>query len=121
MAAPHESAPRCRVGIRTDNQCLRTATVRLQFDGPPEICEHHDRLWNLDAELGQTEEAQRMLTLWQEQAEMFGCPPLEDAIRFVRAEADLEVTRLKREVAVLEEAEHDTVDTHHSCLGRAPE
>ena len=46
---------------------------------------------------------------------------MEDAIRFVRVEADLEVAHLKREVAALEEAEHDTVGTHHSCLGRAAE
>ena len=33
-AAPHESAPRCRVGIRTVNQCLRRATVGLRVGGP---------------------------------------------------------------------------------------
>jgi hypothetical protein len=120
MAAPQEPAPRCRVGTRTDNQCPRPAT-EVVFSGPPQICGHHARLWSLDEELGPVQEAARWLALWQEQAEMFGCPPLEDAIKFVRAEADLEVARLKREVAVLEEAEHDTLDTHHSCLGRAAE
>jgi hypothetical protein len=36
---------------------------------------------------------------------MLACPPLEDAMRFVRTEADLEVARLEREVAATEAKE----------------
>ena len=44
-----------------------------------------------------------MLVMWLEQAEMLACPPLQEVVRFVRAEGDLEVARLRREQAELEE------------------
>ncbi len=94
---------RCRVGRATGNPCPRPATVNAWGDGPPEICEYHNELWDLSNDLGQTETAQEMLALWQRQADIVGCPPLEDAMRYVKVEADLEVARLKREIAALEE------------------
>ena len=51
--------------LLTDNRCPRPATIDL-FDGEPEICEVHDRLWALSNDLVQAETAQRMLALWQE-------------------------------------------------------
>ena len=62
-------------------------------------------MWRINDDLGQAETAQRMLVLWEEQAQMLACPPLEDAMGFVRAEAGLEVARLQREQAELEEKE----------------
>ncbi len=98
------TVPRCRVGSATDERCPRPATVSL-FDGPPEVCGYHERLWEISNDFGQAETAQRMLVMWEEQAGVLSCPPLQEAMRFVRAEADLEVARLRREQAELEEEE----------------
>ena len=101
--APQEGdAPRCIAGSSTDNPCPRPATVPLFGGEAPRVCAYHDRLWRLNEEEGQLEVAARWLALWQEQAEMLGCPPLEDAVRFVRAEAEAEAARVKREAAALE-------------------
>jgi hypothetical protein len=99
------SGTRCRVGIRSGAPCPRPATVAVFGEDPPQICEYHNEWWRINNDLGQAQTAQRMLVLWEEQAEMLACPPLEDAMRFVRAEADLEVARLQREQAELEEEE----------------
>ena len=96
---------RCRAGIRTVTPCPRPATVAVFGEEPPQVCEYHDRMWATSNDLGQAETAQRMLVMWEEQAEMLACPPLEEAMRFVRAETDLEVARLRREQAELEEQE----------------
>ncbi len=100
-----EEAPRCRCGSRTDHQCPRPATTTVWGDGPADICEHHKELWFISDDLVQAETAQRMLVMWEEQAYILSCQPLQDAMRFVRAEADLEVARLRREQAELEEEE----------------
>ena len=46
-----------------------------------------------------------MLGLWDQQARMLSCAPLEAAIESAKAEADREVARLRREQAELEERE----------------
>jgi hypothetical protein len=65
----------------------------------------HSRLWEINDDLGQYEAAYEMLGLWDQQARMLSCPPLEAAIEFAKAEADREVARLRREQAELEERE----------------
>jgi hypothetical protein len=103
MTEVTSTTPRCRVGTATGDQCPRTATVNpFGDDHPPEVCEYHHRLWELAAELQEAKVCARWLALWEQQAEMVGCPPLEDALRFVRAEADLELARLGREVSEAE-------------------
>jgi hypothetical protein len=75
-------------------------------DGPPTICELHDRLWRLNDELGLHETARFWLGSCEEQAGFISCEPLEEAMRFVRAEADLEMARLlEREIAAAESEE----------------
>ena len=95
--------PRCRAGIRTGTPCPRPATVVVFGEDPPLLCGYHDRMWAISNDLGQAEMARRMLVMWEEQAEMLACPPLQEAMRFVRAEGDLEIARLRRKQAELEE------------------
>ncbi len=95
-------APRCRVGSATGNHCPRVATVNAWGRGGPDICEYHDRLWDLTHALGEVEQARFWLGSWERQAEELGCVPLEEAMRFIRAETDLEISRLRREISEVE-------------------
>ncbi len=75
-------------------------------DGPPTICELHDRLWRLNDGLGLHETDRFWLGCWEEQAGFISCEPLEEAMRFVRAKTDLEMARLlEREIAAAESEE----------------
>lgn len=93
LSEPEEPAPPASLG------------VGLFGEGAPDICEYHNSLWRINDDLGQAETAQRMLVMWEEQAGILSCAPLQEAMRFVRAEADLKVARLRREQADLEERE----------------
>lgn len=102
-ATTQGTAPRCHCGSRTDHQCPRPATIARWGDGPPDICELHDRMWRLDDELGLHREARFWLGSWEEQAERLDCDPLAEAMGFARAQMDVVVARLEREMAAEEE------------------
>ena len=101
-ATTEGTVPRCRTGSRTDHQCPRPATVNPWRDGPPEICELHDRMWRLDDELNLHKTARFWLGSWEEQANEVWCPPLEEVVASARERADAEIARLEREMAAAE-------------------
>ena len=103
--AAEGTAPRCRTGSRTDHRCLRPATVNPWGDGPPTICDLHDRLWKLDDELGLHKTARFWLGTYEMQARELGCEPLTEAIPSARERIDREIARLERAIAEAESEE----------------
>lgn len=101
MAAPlpqGDGWPLCRVGSKSDHPCRLPAAVDAFRIGVPTMCEPHYRENGLQCDLDELEEARFWLASWERQAEYLSLGALEDAMRFVRAEADLEIARLQNEI-----------------------
>ncbi len=92
------------MGRLTDRQCPNPAATSLWgAEGAPEICEYHDKLWDLNSDLGQLENSLEWLETYERQAAMMDLDPLEEALGSARERMESELARIKRETAELEE------------------